>query len=269
MSPKFCSNCGQKLENENDAFCPNCGNPIQTDSNELNASIKETTSKASKKVSQFGTSIKNVATKVSSSSIWSRLGKMFTGIFTKPSETIVKYATPDNSKLGIVLIVLGAFVFLLPLQQIYYSLSRVLYLFMGYSSMLSGDYGYQVNYYQGYWSTGLKVIIFYLIAILVLILLTSLISKVIFKKDLNFKVLTSSLGLINLAWITIAIVGWLLSYVNISLGIFVIMIGVLFLFLLYYEELNLLGKLEKDQAIYTTLIIAAIFLVLSALITSI
>ena len=269
MSPKFCSNCGQKLDNENDAFCPNCGSPIQTDAGDLNPSIKETTNKASKKVSQFGTSIKNVAAKVSSSSIWSRLGKMFTGIFTKPSETIVNYATPENNKLSIVLIVLGGLVFLLPLQQVYYSLSRVLYSLMSFSQMYGNNYGYNINYYQDFWGTGLKLIIFYLISVAVLIMLTSLISKVVFKKELSFKVLTSGLGLINLAWIANAIVGWLLSYVNISLGIFLIVIGALFLFLLYYEELNLLGKLEKNQSIYLTLIIAAIFLVLSALIMSI
>ena len=269
MSPKYCSKCGQKLENENDAFCPNCGSPIQADSSESSASVKETTNKASKKVSQFGTSIKNVATKVSSSSVWSRLGKMFTGIFTKPSETITKYATEENSKLSIVMIVLGGLVFLLPLQQIYYSLTKALYLIMDYSAMFSGNYGYQVDYYQGYWSTGLKIIIGYLIGVALLILLTSLIAKVIFKKELNYKVLVSGLGLINIAWITIAVAAWLLSYVNLGLGIFVMMIGALFLFLLYYEELNLLGKLEKDQSIYTTLIIVAVFLVLLTLIMSI
>jgi len=171
------------------------------------------------------------------------------GIFTKPADTIKKYATSDNFVLGIICLVInclisGLFVYCLASEAISLVYSII---GLGFGSLGGfGGYSFEVPFIQTF-LTGFAFIAVFLV---VLALMIFVIANVIMKDKINVKQSFSLVGVLSVFTTITTLLVILLVYINITVMLIVMLLAMVFFFTYLYQGLSDITKVDKNKLAY-------------------
>ncbi len=220
---KFCTKCGKKLEEGKKCECEN--------KKEKGIEKQENTSTTSNFDIQ---------------SCFDSYVEILKNIFTKPVDTIKKFATEDNFILGLIALfinslVTGGLVYFIAKESI-----GAITAGMGYSSLLFGIGAFEIPF--------LKVVLYGTVFMVVHFLMTALMLFVIvnsiLKDNLTFKKATSLVGVCSIFTTVTTLVAILLTFVSMQLSIYFILIAVVIYSMHLYQGIIELTNIDKNKLAY-------------------
>ena len=228
---KFCNKCGTPLV---DGKCPNCESEVKEEK------IKDSEDK------------KSVSTE---ENILTEYFEILKGMFTKPVQTIKKYATEKNLALGIGSIVIcsilfGVLIHVL-LSNIFSSVGLDLSVISSMIEMLNTQLATTGISLPVIGSTGVKMAIMFALASVIMAGLIYLMHVVIFKKKLDFKKIITMIGVIEVSFSAFLLVATIASFIHYVLGIIITIFAIGFFLVQFHQGILAIALTNRTQTIYT------------------
>ncbi len=180
------------------------------------------------------------------------------GIFTKPAETVKKYATKDNFVFACIAILLnsivtGIFVYFLATEG-----ATMITSAMGYGSLLSSKV--EVSFMK----VLLQITVFMLVAFLTSAVMIYVMAGSLFKAKADMKKIISLIGTCSIFTLITTVVAIIGIFLSIKFALLVIVIAGIFYLAHLYQGITDIQGLSKDRYAYTfvTAIVVASFVVL-------
>ena len=226
---KFCNKCGKPLV---DGKCPDCENK-----------------KEEKKEIEVETVENNLLTEYF---------EILKGMFTHPVATIENYATAKTLPIGIASIIIcsilfGIFVEVL-LGRIFSSvgldLSVINTMIEQINALLvkQGITAFSIPSFAG---TGIKLILMFGIASVIMAGIIYLMHVVVFKRKLDFKQIIAMIGIVEIPFSVLLLAGMILSFIHYVLGFIVIIFAIIFFLVQFHQGILAISTTNKTQTIYT------------------
>lgn len=233
---KFCTKCGKKLEEGKKCDCEN--------KKEKGIEKQENTSTTS-----------NFDIKA----CFDSYVEILKNIFTKPVDTIKKFATENNFILGLIALLINSLVTGVLVYFIAKESIGAITAGMGYSSLLFGIGAFEIPF--------LKVVLYGTLFMVVHFLMTALMLFVIvnpiLKDSLTFKKATSLVGVCSIFTTVTTLVAILLTFVSMQLSIYFILIAAVIYFTHLYQGIVEMTSIDKNKLAYvfTGIVAVSLFVV--------
>lgn len=168
------------------------------------------------------------------------------GVFTKPVDTIKKYATTDNFILGLICILIncivsGIFLYCF-LGKAISSISSM----MGYGSLLMGSASIEVPFIK----TFFYGIIFMAVGFAVTGAMIYLISNPILKDKVDIKKIFSLIGVCSVFTTLTTVVSIIINYISIKLMFVILLVAGIFYLTHLYQGISEITKVDKNKLAY-------------------
>lgn len=219
-------------------FCTKCGRPLEEGTTcSCEATVKENTvSTGVKDANWYVTSFMDIVK----------------GIFTKPIDTIKKYATEEYFVLGVIALIINS---LITGLMTYFTLEQS-------TDMLSGMFGFASYGLQTveipFMRVFLTISIFMVVAFLVSALMIYVMSALLFKANTNIKKCISLVGVCSVLTLITSIVAIVCIYLSMKLFIIVLLLaGVLYLCHMYHG-IQAITDIDENKQGYTFLVSVAV-----------
>lgn len=218
---KFCTTCGKKLENNEKCSC-NEKSEVLGDCQELQPIIPTV-------------------------GLFDDFGSILKGSFTHPVSTIVRYSTDSNLIISIIFMVICACSFGV------YTYCWVKYISNSFPDTGSGFYtlasiaSFRIKFIPIFFRQSFFVIIYFV----VLAGMITLIGKVIFKANTNFKKVIIVLGLSSVTMICALIASSILLYIKLKIAFICLLVGMIFSLIYLASVTSDSLNVSKDKVAYT------------------
>ena len=216
---KFCTKCGKKLEEGQKCDC------------EKNQKEKVASTTSSIDVNSYINSYIEIVK----------------GIFTKPVNTIKKFATSDHFILGIIALILnsmisGIFLYCVSKE----AMGSFTNLMGGYNSLLLGTTSIEIPFFK----TFLYGILFMIVGFAVTALMIYLIAGSMMKDKIDIKKAFSLVGVCSVFTTVTTIAAILLTYLSIKIMIVVLLIAGIFYLTYLYQGIEEVTEINKNKLAY-------------------
>lgn len=236
---KFCTKCGKKLEEGKKCDCE--------------AQKEKVVEKVEKQENTSTTSNFDIK------SCFDSYVEILKNIFTKPVDTIKKFATEDNFILGLIAILLNSLVTGLLIYFIAKESVGAITAGMGYSSLFLGLATFEIPFLKVVlYGTTFMVVNFFMTALLLFVL-----TNPILKDNLSFKKATSLVGVCSIITTVTTLGAILLTFISMQLAIYFILIAAILYFTHLYQGIVEMTNIDKNKLAYvfTGVVVVSFFVV--------
>ncbi len=231
-------------------FCSKCGKELKTNE-KCNCGVKETEKKSAKKKEEV------VVDSTISTQIFQTCVEVMKGIFTKPIDTIKKYAVSENFTFGMIMILInsiitGLFVFLLGKE-----LMEVLNEYMGMFS-----YGMSVKELEVSFSLVIQIAVYMLVGFLATGGMLYLLAGPVLKTEIGWKKIFALIGICSVLTSITTLVVIVFMYMSMTLAmILLVLAGILYLTHLYhgFMEISSIDSNRLGYVFVSSVAVASFF----------